>query len=677
MLARRWPFVLALVLAAPAARSQSPAAAGQPPAPGEAVTVGVSASRVAVDLVVRDKKGRVVRDLSLADVELLEDGVPQNVLSLRLVDTGAPAVAPATVAESPAARSGAASASQPGGGEGSPLLLAFLFDRLSPQARRNAHDAALDWLQRPAGGKRLVGVFRIDQRLDTVLAFSEDRHAAEQALDALLKAQPSVYQAASDREQLRGLREQAQTLFASAIVPQPGETAEAGSGTEAGENPGEGAQATQRSMAAYFAQQASRTMEMMRLRSQIAMLEAEEALERDQQGMATLNSILALVNGLKTAPGRKAVVFFSEGLVVPTRVASTLRSVIAEANRGGVTFYTADATGLRTVSTTKESRDELQAMTQELEAVQAPRPNVPEPGSGRAMTKVLERNEDILRSDPHGSLGVLASETGGFLISDTNEIGRGLQAVADDLSAYYLVEYAPSNELWDGRFRRIEVRVKRPGVHVQARQGYFAVKTTMPTPLLDYEAPVLAAAELAPRARDLVFRAAAVRMPDQVDESAVAVVVEVPGDSPTLELNQKDKRYQQEFTVLVLVRDEAGQVVRKLSRRLANYGPLDRAEEARRSRVLVLRETWLPPGRYSVETAVQDAVTGKLGVQQLALEIPDERAMGMRVGSVVVVGHVAPRVEGAPEAPSLVLQGQQIYPNAGGPISLGSGRPIG
>ena len=55
------------------------------------------------------------------------------------------------------------------------------------------------------------------------------------------------------------------------------------------------------------------------------MLEASEALERDQQGLATINSMLALVNGLKTAPGRKAVVFFSEGLVLPPRVASALR----------------------------------------------------------------------------------------------------------------------------------------------------------------------------------------------------------------------------------------------------------------------------------------------------------------------------------------------------------------
>jgi hypothetical protein len=96
-----------------------------------------------------------------------------------------------------------------------------------------------------------------------------------------------------------------------------------------------------------------------KLRAEIAMLEASEALERDQQGFTTVNSILALANGLKTLPGRKAVVFFSEGLMLPPRVAAALRAVIAEANRGGITFYAADAGGLRTVSAADEARREL------------------------------------------------------------------------------------------------------------------------------------------------------------------------------------------------------------------------------------------------------------------------------------------------------------------------------
>ncbi len=80
------------------------------------------------------------------------------------------------------------------------------------------------------------------------------------------------------------------------------------------------------------------------------------------------------MNGLKTAPGRKAIVFFSEGLVLPPRVAGTLRTVVAEANRGGVTFYAADAAGLRTVSSASETRRDLASIAQVLENPDSAKP---------------------------------------------------------------------------------------------------------------------------------------------------------------------------------------------------------------------------------------------------------------------------------------------------------------
>jgi hypothetical protein len=281
----------------------------------------------------------------------------------------------------------------------------------------------------------------------------------------------------------------------------------------------------------------------------------------------------------------------------------------------------------------------------------------------------------MLRLDPRSGLGALARETGGFLVSDTNEIAKALRPAEEDLASYYLVEYAPSNELWDGRFRRIEVKVRRKDLHVQSRLGYFAVRTPMPTPLLDYEAPVLAALEMAPRANDFAFASAVVLVPDQADEAAVPVVVDVAGDAPTLDLDEKEKRYRQDFTVLVLVRDERGRVVRKMSRRFANGGPIEKAEEARRGRMMVLRETWLPPGRYTVETAVQDAASGLLGVHRTPIEVPSA-VDTLRVSTLVVVGHAAPRGEGPPEAPALVTQGMQIYPSAAGPVSASAGRPL-
>jgi VWFA-related protein len=661
LFAARLSLAAALVLTSVPTRSAPGQAPVSAPPPAVPQTSGVTASRVAVDLVVRDKKGRLVRDLKPGEVEVVEDGVKQEILSLRFVDAagGARVAADATPPPAPAAER-AEPAPPP---EEHPLFLAFLFDRLSPQARQTAHDAAIEWLRSPKAAPGFVGVFRIDQSLETLHAFTDDRQAAAEAVDLMLTRAPTAYRSGTEREELRGLR---RTLL----------------GLEGGANPGGAtgslpAESAGLEVGALDLARAqgpmARMMAFAALRAQIGMLEASEALERDQQGLTTVNSILALVNGLKAAPGRKAVVFFSEGLVLPPRVAATLQDVVAEANRNGVTFYAADAAGLRTISAADEARREQSGIVDEIRQGAAAAGGATPP---RPMTKALERNEDMLRFDPRSGLTTLTRGTGGFLVSDTNAIARGLQAAAEDLGAYYLLEYAPENELWDGRFRAIEVKVSRPGVQVQARRGYYAVRTSTPTPLLGQEAPVLAALEMAPGARELAFRTAVVQVPDQPDAAAVAVEVEVPGDSPTTFVSEKDKRYQQDFTALVLVRDADRRVVRKLSRRYATAGPIEKADAAKAGKVLILRETWLPPGRYTVEVAVQDAPSGRLGVQRLPLEIAETSEGRLQVGSLVVVGHAAARGEGPAESPALVHQGMQIYPNPQPTFSLAAGRPI-
>jgi VWFA-related protein len=112
-----------------------------------------------------------------------------------------------------------------------------------------------------------------------------------------------------------------------------------------------------------------------------------------------------------------------------------LREAFYKAQRANVTFYTLDTCGLR-----------------------APMKPTCAPG--------LE--VDFLRG--------IAEETGGYSTADTNEFETGITQIYRENSSYYLLGFQSTNPAADGKFRRIEVKVKRPGAEVRARSGYTAPK---------------------------------------------------------------------------------------------------------------------------------------------------------------------------------------------------------
>jgi hypothetical protein len=82
-------------------------------------------------------------------------------------------------------------------------------------------------------------------------------------------------------------------------------------------------------------------------------------------------------------------------------------------------------------------------------------------------TKALQASMDTLR--------VLATETDGRAIVNRNDLDAGLRQIVRDSSAYYLLGYNSTRAPSDGRFHEIKVRVKRPGVQIRARKGYWAL----------------------------------------------------------------------------------------------------------------------------------------------------------------------------------------------------------
>lgn len=157
---------------------------------------------------------------------------------------------------------------------------------------------------------------------------------------------------------------------------------------------------------------------------------------RGAVSLSALEALATHLGGLRE--GRKSVIFVSQGPPVSMPGSPNyerLESVLQAANRGNVTIHVLD-----------------------------PRPLGSAPfGGGEALRR-------------------LAAETGGRPIVNTNSPEQGLKQVIGDASAYYLIGYTPSRERADGKFHRIEVKVKRSGVRVTARRGYWAPTPEETTP---------------------------------------------------------------------------------------------------------------------------------------------------------------------------------------------------
>ncbi len=151
------------------------------------------------------------------------------------------------------------------------------------------------------------------------------------------------------------------------------------------------------------------------------------AAARAQITLSALNALVVHLGGL--SDGRKTLVFVSEGLTPPAlrrgfEPMPTLETIIRSANRYNVSVYVVD------------------------------------PGAADGEEPPLLRR--------------LATETDGAAIGSGLHSPEELARMTVDASRYYLVSYR-SVQPSDGRFRAIEIRVRKAGVRVRAREGYWAL----------------------------------------------------------------------------------------------------------------------------------------------------------------------------------------------------------
>ena len=629
----RWGVALCLasMAASSDARQQTPQKATG--------TLGDTVRAVLVDVVVRDKHGLPVHDLTASDFEVIEDGVPQTVGSFTPIFEGTGLRESATSTKATGEGRGASAVSSVPAVDSGPIVTALVFDRLSPEGRRLAIQAARSYVGSQVEMPSYIGIFGVDLAFTPYAPFTRNARVLRQALDRMAGRGSSSFNSPEQQQQKANADQQASS------AGQAADNAISGAGrggSNVGGAPGE----------ALLGQMQSK------------MIEDFNVMERDQQGYSTTNGLFAVINALRGLPGRKSLVLFSEGLAIPPAVQRLFLGVINAANRARVSVYAMDAAGLRAESELGKIRDQVN------QAAGGGGGLLSHASSNAPLSKALEKNEDVLRQDPHSGLGTLAQDTGGLLFDSTNNLRTSFERIETDLRNYYLVGYTPSNDTYDGRFRTIEVKVKRPGVTVAARKGYFALRDADSGTVNSWEAPALGELERKPVPNAFPVRAAALLFPERDRPGLVPVVVDVNTASLTFQPSADGKTYSSDFAVLVRFLDKASQVVRKVSQHYEVSGPIADIGRAKQGEVIFYREPELAAGVYMMETVVYDAPSGKSSVRLSTVEVPAEKADGLRMSSLVLVKRaekVGPKDRRA-ENP-LLVKDLVLYPNLGEPVA--------
>jgi VWFA-related protein len=358
---------------------------------------------------------------------------------------------------------------------------------------------------------------------------------------------------------------------------------------------------------------------------------AEERPFRARSVMSTIRKLAEFMGGVRGR--RKAMILIGEGVdydifqatgiegATASAVISDTHDAIAAATRGNVIIYAIDPRGLSTG-------------TEELAAV-----------SGTSADGTL--GVQSLMSEQRraqDSLRVLADSTGGFAAVNRNDMNTAFERIVSENSSYYLLGYYPTSDRRNGRYRRLQVRVNRPGLQVRARNGYFEPRGRAPRDERPPAAmtPAIAEALASPipiAGVPLEVSAAAFKGP--APNAAVAITVEL--DVNGLDFVSKDGIFSDKLEMTYSALEINGKVFPGSRTSLdLNLKP-DTFDRVKARGLRVLAQMDLPPGRYQLRVAVGNAA-GKAGSVLYDLDVPDFYRAPLTMSGVALTAASAAQV---------------------------------
>jgi VWFA-related protein len=354
-----------------------------------------------------------------------------------------------------------------------------------------------------------------------------------------------------------------------------------------------------------------------------------EQMDRSFRARSVMNNIRKLAEFMAGVRGRrKAMLLIGEGVdyniyeatgILGSTASAVLldtQDAIASATRGNVSIYAIDPRGLQT-----GSEDLIQV-------------------SGTVGDANLNSIQSEMRLS-QDSLRVLAASTGGFAAVNRNDMDSAFDRIVAENSSYYVFGYYSTNERRDGRFRKIEVRVKRPNLRVRSRNGYYEARGRRPNqqPSSSKVSPALAEAVSSPLpVNGIPLKVFAAPYKGTAPDAAVAYVTEV--DVNNFEFIEKDGIFSETIEVVNTAIDAKGKMFPG-ERQFVNLNlKPDTLARAKRRGFRLVNQLSLPPGRYQLRVAASSR-NGQTGSVLYDLEVPDFSKEKFVMSGVAVTSRAA------------------------------------
>jgi VWFA-related protein len=569
--------------------------------------VRITTNLVQLDAVVTDKKGQLVTDLTADDFEVYEDGRQQKVMNLSFITTQSQATAART---SPAAAvKGATPESLPPvriQPEQVQRTIALVVDDLclswtSATYTRKALKKFIDEQVQPGD---LVAIIRTAGSTGVLQQFTSDKRQLYAAVERV-KWFPSPCSRVEAFEELNSRLE-----LQDDITSPEDRNNKINTGKDAGS----------------MGRSANGDLNSFR---------------QDTFAIGTLGMLSYIVRGLKDLPGRKAVLFISDGFALIDRksgdIKRTLEAIdrVADlASRSSVVVSTLDARGLAVTSFTAA------------EGILAP--DISGRSKGRpSYNKSAEvaTSRVGLYNDTKAGLSYLAGQTGGLAIQNTNDLAGGIRRVMDDQKGYYLIGYRPDESTFDRagrrRFHRLSVKVKRPGLSVRSRTGFYGVPeeaiaaATAPTRTERFVKALISPFN----SSDITLRLTSLYGNDARAGSYMRSLLYIDAKDLTFK-EEAGGWYQTVMDIMAVTFGDNGQVVDQVNKtQTIRVRGKTYQNVLKNGLVYFVNVPVKKAGAYQMRLAVRDTVTERMGSASQFIDVPDLGKKQLTLSGLVVNGY--------------------------------------